>query len=721
MVDHPMRAWWALDTGGNNKSECLMLRRISANILLQSVIAVVVVLLIAVLATGAWDAWRTLGTATRLERIAQSAAQAFRAMHNLRFDRSFTVRALNLDRVDEARQLAQIAKIREAELPALNNAISLLRRTDMPNRDPVVAQLEKNAQTIERLATESAADFVKQKGERRAGLAKEYETVATDLLTMLDNVSNTLVAMAEYGDPFVDQMLAMRDTAWLVRSTGGDLSIILSNGIMAKQKLPEAQLLRHASLVGRAEAGWELIEKMRAAATLPPDLTAAIDRVKAGYFAADFNALRDRTLAELAAGQPPQITANDWSAQTLWRLGTVTDVAEAALAAAGDRASAQVAAARWNLVSKLALLVGALAFAGFGFVLVAGRVIRPLNRIQTAMMQVANGDLAVEVPYTDREDEIGALAHALTTFKHNAGEKARIEAEQQGRAAQAAGRQKAVEGHIAAFESHVGEALQALSAASDDMRKTSETLSGSAEQTNRQAKDAAGASSNASTNVQTVAAASQELTASIAEISRQAAHAAGIAGRAVTEAQETDATVQGLAEAAQRIGQIVSLINEIAEQTNLLALNATIEAARAGAAGKGFAVVAAEVKSLATQTGKATGEISSQISAIQEVADKAAQAMRRIGGTIGEVNSVATSIASAVEEQGAATQEITRNTQEAARRTGEVASNITGVTAGADATGTAAADVRTSAEALGRQADKLRHQVNDFLGKIRAA
>jgi len=698
-----------------------MLRRISANVLLQSVIAVVVVLLIAVLAIGAFDAWRTLGTATRLERIAQAAAQAFRAMHNLRFDRSFTVRALNLDRVDEARQLAQIAKIREAELPALTGAIALLRGTDMPNGAAVVDQLEKSAQTIERLAKESTADFVKQKSERRASLAKEYETVATDLLTRLDNISSTLVAMAEYGDPFVDQMLAMRDTAWLVRSTGGDLSIIVSNGIVAKQKLPEAQLIKHASLVGRAEGGWELIEKTRAVAALPPALTTAIDRAKAGYFAADFNALRDRTLAELAAGQAPQITANDWSAQTLWRLGTITDVAEAALAAGGERASAQVAAAQWNMVLKLAVLAGALAFAALGFVLVSGRIIRPLNRIQTAMMKVASGDLAVEVPCTDREDEIGALASALTTFKQNAGEKARIEAEQQGRAEQAAGRQKAIEAHIAAFEGHVGDALRALSAASDDMRKTSEKLSGSAEQTNRQAKDAAGASSNASDNVQTVAAASQELTASIAEISRQASHAAGIAGRAVAEAQDTDATVQGLAEAAQRIGKIVSLINEIAEQTNLLALNATIEAARAGEAGRGFAVVAAEVKSLATQTGKATGEISSQISAIQEVADKAAQAMRRIGGTIGEVNSVATSIASAVEEQGAATQEITRNTQEAARRTGEVATNITGVTAGADATGTAAADVRTSAEALGRQADKLRHEVDDFLGKIRAA
>jgi methyl-accepting chemotaxis protein len=596
-----------------------------------------------------------------------------------------------------------------------------MREVDFPERDSLLARLDKATATLTALVKESAADFNKPKADRRAGLPKEYETLGNDLIALLDEISGKLVAAAKNGDPFVDQMMIMRDAVWVVRATGGDISVAVSNGIGFKQKLSEAQLRKYSGLVARTETGWEMVERMRASGGLPAALTAAIDKAKASYFSAEFTARREQTIAALTGGEPPRITMSDWTSDSVPRLVALTDLAEAALDAAKRHAAAMVGAAEWNLMWKLALLAGALAFAALGFMLVAGRVIRPLNRIQTAMMQVANGDLAVEVPHTDREDEIGALAHALTTFKQNAGEKARIEAEQQGRAAQAAGRQKTVEAHIAAFESHVGEALQALSAASDDMRKTSETLSGSAEQTNRQAKDAAGASSNASINVQTVASASQELTASIAEISRQAAHAAGIAGRAVAEAQETDATVQGLAEAAQRIGKIVSLINEIAEQTNLLALNATIEAARAGAAGKGFAVVAAEVKSLATQTGKATGEISSQISAIQEVADKAAQAMRRIGGTIGEVNAVATSIASAVEEQGAATQEITRNTQEAARRTGEVASNITGVTAGADATGTAAADVRTSAEALGRQADKLRHQVGDFLEKIRAA
>jgi len=265
------------------------------------------------------------------------------------------------------------------------------------------------------------------------------------------------------------------------------------------------------------------------------------------------------------------------------------------------------------------------------------------------------------------------------------------------------------------------EALEALSGASAELRKTSEGMSQTSEQTNAQGRTAAQASSEASANVETVATASGELSNSIAEISRQVAHAASIANRAVDETRRTDDTVQSLAETAGRIGAVVKLINDIAGQTNLLALNATIEAARAGEAGKGFAVVASEVKSLATQTAKATEEISAQIAAVQKVTTDAVEAIKGIGGTIGEVSSVATSIASAVEEQGAATHEITRNTREAARRTKDVSENIAGVSAGADSTGVAARGVKSAAEALGARAEQLRDQVGDFLAKIRAA
>jgi methyl-accepting chemotaxis protein len=257
--------------------------------------------------------------------------------------------------------------------------------------------------------------------------------------------------------------------------------------------------------------------------------------------------------------------------------------------------------------------------------------------------------------------------------------------------------------------------------AAGQMRSTSDEMSAISHKTNSQVTSAAQASEEASTNVQTVAAASEELSASISDISRQVTHAAGIAGRAVDETKQTDGTVQGLAESAERIGEVVKLINDIAGQTNLLALNATIEAARAGEAGKGFAVVASEVKSLANQTAKATEEISAQIAAVQKVARDAMDAIKGIGNTIGEVSVVATSIASAVEQQGAATQEITRNTQEAARRTRDASANITGVTSGANATGAAAQNVKSAAEALGLRTDQLRRQVDDFLATIRAA
>ncbi|MBW8903288.1 MAG: methyl-accepting chemotaxis protein, partial [Bradyrhizobium sp.] len=215
--------------------------------------------------------------------------------------------------------------------------------------------------------------------------------------------------------------------------------------------------------------------------------------------------------------------------------------------------------------------------------------------------------------------------------------------------------------------------------------------------------------------------AAEELSASINDISQQASHAAGIASRAVSQARETDGTVQGLAASASRIGEVVGLINTIAAQTNLLALNATIEAARAGEAGRGFAVVASEVKSLASQTARATEEISEQIADIQKVAGEAIDAIKGIGSIIGEVNEVATAIAAAVQEQGAATQEITRSTQFAAQGTKNVSENITGVKTDADAGAAAAHNVKLASETLESHSQQLGGHVADFLEKIRAA
>jgi methyl-accepting chemotaxis protein len=282
-------------------------------------------------------------------------------------------------------------------------------------------------------------------------------------------------------------------------------------------------------------------------------------------------------------------------------------------------------------------------------------------------------------------------------------------------------RSKSIETLTASFEAKAGELVGLVSSAATELQATAQSMTGTAGQATRQATNVAAAAEQASVNVQTVAAAAEELASSITEISRQVAQSAKIAGRALEDARRTDDVVQALAEGAQKIGEVVGLISNIAGQTNLLALNATIEAARAGDAGKGFAVVASEVKSLATQTAKATDDIARQITQIQTATKDAVDSIRGIGTTIGEISEIAATIATAVEEQGAATQEIARNVQQAASGTQEVSSNIVGVSQGANETGAAAGQVLGAAGDLSQQAEKLRHEVAAYITGVKAA
>ena len=353
--------------------------------------------------------------------------------------------------------------------------------------------------------------------------------------------------------------------------------------------------------------------------------------------------------------------------------------------------------------------------------LIGSGIAKPVIAMTTAMAKLAGGDKTITVPALGRTDEIGKMADAVEVFKQNAIEMDRLAEEQRKEQERKEARQRAVEGYIKSFDEFVTGLLGILASAATEMRSTAESMSATAEETSRQSTAVAAASEQAATNVQTVASAAEELASSVAEISRRVSESTDIATRAVSEAARTNTEVKGLAEAAQKIGNIVQLINDIASQTNLLALNATIEAARAGEAGKGFAVVASEVKSLANQTAKATEEIANQINAMQSATTGSVEAIEGIGGTIGKISEIATVIASAVEEQGAATQEIARNVQQAAAGTSEVTSNITGVTQAASQTGAASAQVLATAGELAKQAELLRAEVDGFLNNIRAA
>ncbi|MCH7711297.1 MAG: CHASE3 domain-containing protein [Proteobacteria bacterium] len=370
-----------------------------------------------------------------------------------------------------------------------------------------------------------------------------------------------------------------------------------------------------------------------------------------------------------------------------------------------------------GVVIGLALLVGI----GLAW-LIGNGIANPIAKMTDAMQRLAKGDKSVDIPGTDRGDEIGDMAGAVQIFKDNAIEKDRMEEERAEAEKKAEEEKRQAELQLADdLESSVKEIVESVSSSATEMESTAQSMSANAEQSTRQSAVVAAAAEQASTNVQTVATAADELSTSIEEVGRQVSQATKIASNGVEEAEKTNATVEGLSEAARKIGEVVELINDIASQTNLLALNATIEAARAGDAGKGFAVVASEVKSLAAQTAKATEQIGGQIGAIQGATEESVKAIGGIAEVIRELDEIATAIASAVEEQGAATQEIARNVQEAAKGTGEVSSNMEGISKAAAETGAASGQVLSSTQELSQQATRMSDEIDKFLQTIRAA
>ena len=697
-----------------------MLNRLTVSALLKTVILVTSFCVVVGFSLNAWDAWGRLQAASRIAVIADASANIFKAMHNLRTDRSTTNRLLNSDAPMDPDIEKYLRNIRDTEMPAMGNALGLLGGLEFAQQQTLVPEFDRVLKTMATLQKEFWEAVAKPKAQRRPELAKEYMAASNAMLETLEKLSGTLAAAVNHQDATIDQLLAIKQIAWLLRNTAGEASLIVSTGLSAEKVAPETRLA-YTKYTGGIDAAWGALQLTASGMALPPAISSAIAATKTAYFEPSYLSLRDRLLAQIAAGEKPELNANQWTPVTVGRLGAAVTVAEAALDAAKDHAEHLYATARRSLVMQLALLAGALALAFGAQMIVARRVIKPLHTMRDAMLKVAAGDLHVDTGYAARHDEIGALAGALETFKQQAADKVRIEAQERERNAGATARQQAIESYVGEFESMVRQTLSQLGDASGQMRTTSAGLSTISRQTNERVQVAGKASSEASMSVETVAAASEELSASINDISQQAAHAAGIASRAVGQARDTDGTVQGLAQSAGRIGEVVGLINTIAAQTNLLALNATIEAARAGEAGRGFAVVASEVKSLASQTAKATEEISEQIADIQQVAGEAIDAIKGIGSIIGEVNEVATAIAAAVQQQGAATQEITRSTQFAAQGTKNVSDNITGVKADADAAAAAAEDVKQASQTLETQSQQLGNQVTDFLGKIRAA
>ncbi|HEY2137171.1 MAG TPA: HAMP domain-containing methyl-accepting chemotaxis protein, partial [Xanthobacteraceae bacterium] len=407
--------------------------------------------------------------------------------------------------------------------------------------------------------------------------------------------------------------------------------------------------------------------------------------------------------------------------------GDITTLTDDLILASNDNRDQAIARSNMRLDAQKLMLSGIVAAMALFGVLVSffiGRDIsHPVVAMCAAMHELAQGNFSAQLPGLSRRDEVGQMARAVEEFKTQAAGKAEREAA--AREAENRGAEQVRKAELAkfagSFEAAVGNIVAKVSTTSESLEVAAKSLSSTAETTQGLATVVAGASEDASSHVQSVASAAEELATSVGEIGRQVQESSRIAVEAVAQAHKTDTRINELSLQAGRVGDVVKLITAIADQTNLLALNATIEAARAGASGKGFAVVAQEVKALASQTAKATDEITSQIAGMQSATQDSVRAIKEIGTTIGRIAEIATSIAAAVEQQGVATQEIARNVQQAAHGTSQVATNIVDVNRGAADTGAASAQVLSSAQLLSAESGHLKREVEQFLLSVRAA
>ncbi len=405
-----------------------MINRISVNTLLKGVIAPLVAAVVAMLGYGAWSSWDKLRTADRMTAVAEASSHLFTALHNLRVDRSGTTRDLRSDRTFP--QLSQlIVQSRSAEMPALSAALVTLGRTSIPDRAAVVSDLDARVKKLAAMQAESASLLAQAPAPRRAQLAQEYFNETSAMIDTLDKISSSLTRSVKLEDAFVDQLLQLKQLAWMARNAAGDVSLMLSN-TLGGQALPADALLRYNVNMARLETSWAAVEDAASGLPLPAKFTDALKRAKTEFMGPDYSGERLKLLNALIAGQKPSVTADEWSRVAVSKLSSLLGVAEAALGVASDHAGAQKAAATQSLALSLGFLAVALVLA-FGVILmVSRRVTGPLKEIQLAMQKVAVGDFDVALPGLNRKDEIGDMANAVERFKVLAVEKAHEEADQ---------------------------------------------------------------------------------------------------------------------------------------------------------------------------------------------------------------------------------------------------------------------------------------------------
>jgi methyl-accepting chemotaxis protein len=669
-----------------------MLNRITVNVLLKSVIVTLALVVVAMSAWAAWTSWQRLASARRIATVIEASADMFAALPGLRNDRSMTQQHLAADQ--PAKELsAPLTKARELDLPNLKSALAVLETADFPERQSVVASLRAGVEKLEVLQRDTAAAAKLPKAERPAGLSDAYVQTTVGLLGLLDTISAQINRSVRLEDAYIDQLLELKQLAWVTRNAAGDCSLMISNAL-GGIPLPHDALTIYANNLGKVDTAWSALLEIASGLPLPARFTAAVDKAKQEMFGPDYVAMRTKLLNALAAGQPVEVKYADWTPMSIAKLNSVLAVADTALDVAKEHTADREADAMRSLLLALGLLAAALIVVVGMLTLVSRRVTGPLRQIQQAMLRLAGGDFSVVLPGLERKDEIGDVANAIERFKVLVDEKAhaeaaeavqrqKIEADRQAQLAQAeaAAQEKVAQERARMAEEQtravtaLGVGLQKLSAGDltfrlteafpdayhelkenfngtmTQLQDTIRSLTESAREVSNASGEISASTTDLSQRTEQQAAGLEQTSASMAEIADTVRKNAENAQQANTSAGGTQAVaerggevvskaVQAMArieESSGKIADIIGVIDEIARQTNLLALNAAVEAARAGEAGRGFAVVAAEVRTLAQRSSQAAKDIKDLITSSSGQVKEGVDLVNRAGTSLGEI------------------------------------------------------------------------------------
>lgn len=664
------------------------------------------------------DKLEEMELASRGREVTVALDLGYRALMPLSLERSITQVGLTLDTPLPAEFAAlrrEQQRASDAQLDALSRHLQDARH--IANREQMISALAAARGRIAGLRNQADAALAVGRQQRAATadtLPREIITAILAAQSLLnDMVDNPAMSAAK-----TEEAIQAAYRAWRIREYEGQSRTYLAVALLHQRPMSPAMIQASSELSGRAQAAFESLTALRR--SLPREALPMAEQITRAY-GQNYTALRTSIMAGAATGTYP-VDFNTFFARSGEALSQVEASTTAISQLATRVADGSLSAVRRNLMwGVVAALAGLAATIGIGWLLIV-RISRRLERTTDVMVTLADGDTSVAINDLESKDEIGDMARALVVFRDNAVRVAGLAADEKlSEERRAAARRADMEAVAAEFEASVGAIVQGLAASARDMTQAARDMQATAEGVGERSNKVLLSADEASGLASGVAAATEEMTSSIGEIGRQVQNSAAMTQEAVGNAARTTEQIATLAEAVARIGHVVDLINSIAAQTNLLALNATIEAARAGEAGKGFAVVANEVKALASQTAKATADISTQITAVQAATSSTVTTIHEISDAIGHLEHIASTIAAAVEEQHAVTAEISTNVTRTSTLTGDVRSEISLVSQAAVNSASSAAQVLETARQLSDRSDELSQAMAGFIQRVRAA